>query len=223
MNRVLFSTIFTVVLFVSCTGGPGKWVATTTDASPAEASGPYIITDYKNKNAGERIPEWVSLYLAKGVHEIETLEAYRGHYVFISGNEGNNFNALNQWTEGFSPELDFPRLAAARTEARFSSAVLYPDMEYGSFYEALIKSASDAFWTGAVREDDFWIHRSFYAIDDLDVYKDTLEFLILVTIERELFSSQLDAVFQSVKPEPPPTKDQLAAINRVKARFYEGF
>ena len=248
MKRILLSAIPAALLLASCSSGPDKWVATPSETSPAEAPKSYIITDYKNKTEGAEIPAWVSRYLENGANEIETLDTYQDRYVFVSRNEGNNFNALNQWTEGFSPELDFPRLAAARIEARFSSTVLYPDMEYGSFFEALIRAASDASWTGAVQEEDFWIRRRFFSwgdtffgeqaeqdsrptdiqspdfqSEDSPFVRDTLEFLILVTIEKERFASLLDAVFQSIKPVPPPSRDQLASINRVKARFYEGF
>lgn len=235
MNRIFPSAILAATLIASCAGGPAKQVLTPVETSPApETPEPYIITDYKNKAEGEKIPDWVTLWLEGGADEVENLSAHQDRYVFVGWSEGNNFNALNQWTEGFSPELDFPRLAAARIEARFSSGVPYPDAVYGAFFEALIRAASDALWTGAVREDDFWICREFPLPDQSAENPDfesvgpspargRWEFLILVTMEKALFASQFDTVFRSAKPSPLPSKDQIAAANRVKDRFFDGF
>jgi hypothetical protein len=177
--------------------------------------------DYKGMANGEIMPEWVSLYLEGGVRAVETLEIYQDYHVFVSRLEGNNFNAMNHWIEGFSPELDFPRLASARIESRFLLTAPLPDSAYGAFFVALIRAASDALWDGALKEDDFWILKKPGPEESEE--KEIYEFLILVTIRKTVFVSQFDAVFRSVRPSPPPTRDQLAAINRVKERFYAEF
>jgi len=217
-------------IFASCAGGPGKqFQASMENSQTAAAPGPYVIIDYKNKAAGGTIPEWVNRWLRGGSSGVETLVAYRDRYAFVARSEGNNFNALSQWNEGFSPDLDFPRLAAARIEDRFTSPLSFPDNDYGSFFEALIRAASDASWTGAEREDDFWIYRKFLSPgttgDDQNpqASNESWEFMILLTIDKSLFASQLDAVFKDIKPSPLPSKSQIAAANRVKDRFYDGF
>ena len=175
------------------------------------------------------MPEWAERWLEAGISEVEAMYAYQDRFVFISRSEGTNFNALAQWVEWFSPELDFPRLAAARIEARFLSGVSNPDNVYGAFFEALIRTASDAPWTGAVREDDFWIRRKFYPAEDdiageaLPLVEEDWNFLILVTIDKTLFASQLAAVFRNVNPSPRLTREQNNATNRVKDRFFDGF
>ena len=247
MNRILFLAIPVLLLLASCAGRPAKQVINPPQASgAAETPLPFIIVDYKNRATGGSIPKWVSSWLEEGVGSIETQDAYIGRYVFISRNESNNFNALTQWAQGFNAELDFPRLAAARIEKRFLSGVSHPDHEYGTFFEALIRAASDTAWTGAIREDDFWLCRRFFpgensitdmpespagwvaadsdfpGIDSLPI-RESWEFLILVTIEKRIFASQLDAIFRGLKPNPPPAKDQINTANRVKDKFFDGF
>jgi hypothetical protein len=202
---------------VMCAGKPDT-IAVKTPELPQLSSEPISILDYKGKVDGEEMPEWISLYLESGVRGVETLEIYSDFYVFVSRSEGFNLNALSHWLEGFSPELDFPRMAAARIESRFLSVTRLPDDTYGSFFEAIIRAASDAPWTGAVREDDFWILKR----TDLDE-KGIYEYFILVTIMKTVFTLQLDAVFLNLRPYPPPTRDQIAAANRVKERFFDGF
>ena len=230
MNRVLISAILGAALFASCLSSTGEQIPITPKTPDAGvAQNPYVITDHRNKASGQVIPEWVSLYLQGGVRLVETLDAYQERYVFISRNEGNNFSALNQWTRGFSAKLDFPRLAAVRIETRFGSGVPFPDQEYGAFYEELIRAASDAPWTGARRDDDFWIHKTYFPVEDEEAgpnqnqESEIWEFFILVTIDKKLFGSQLDTVFRSIELKPRPSKNQIAAAARVKERFFTGF
>ena len=223
MKKIFLSAIFVLLLLCSCRSKADKIVPEPPRApEPARNPAPHAITDYKDKARGGIIPEWVNIWLDSGAYMVENLDAYRDRYVFVARNEANNFNALGLWKDGFSVELDFPRLAAGRIEARMASAVDNPDESYGAFYETVIRAASDFHWTGAVRVDDFWTQRQFDSGDE-GAPDENWEFQILVTIERSLFASQLDQIFQTVNPNPPPSRDQRTMIDRVKERFFEGF
>jgi len=246
----LFFVIPALLLLTSCTMLANRRVHRPDAAPPvAQAPRPFTVTDFRDRDSGYEMPEWVALWLEGGVQAVETLEAHEGRHVFVSRNQGSSLNALHQWAQWFTPELDFPRLAAARIEERFLSGVSRPDNVYGSFFVSLIRMASDAQWTGAVREDDFWLHRRFYPAENngdefaapqnsfadggfffdgflfspLPEIEEVWEFLILVSIDRDLFASQLDTVFRSVSPNPPPTRDQVNAANRVIDTFFDGF
>ena len=222
MEKLSFLAVLPL-LFVSCATEQAGHILTPQEIPPDIVTPiPFIITDHKYKSEGRNIPEWVSLFLEGGIQSVESLAAFNGRHVFISQNEGTNFNALNHWKEGFSPELDFPRLAAARIDARFFSETPLPDQVYGAFFEALIRTASNARWSGAVKEDDFWIRRRFIE-NNAESETENWLFLILVSIEKPVFALQLDTVFSNTRPNPPPSRGQLAAINRVKDNFFEGF
>jgi len=218
---LIVSLILGAVFFFSCITDSGR-KPYELPAIPEEAKIPrtFSILDYKNKSTGEAIPEWVNTYLDSGLRGVEALKTYQDSYVFVHKSEGNNFNALQLWKDNFSTELDFPRLAAARIETRFS--VPYPDDEYGSFYEELIRAASDASWTGAAPKDDFWIRKKYHP-SETEGEQENWEFLILVTIGKPGFSSQLKAIFEKINPIPPPDQNQIAAINLVKEHFYDKF
>jgi len=223
MNRIFLTALFVLLLFDSCRSRADRLAVEPPKApEPVRNPVPYTITDYKNKIRGGTIPEWVSVWLDSGVHAVENLYVFGDRYVFVARNEANNFNALNLWKDGFSAELDFPRLAAARIEERLAAAVDDPYQSYGAFYETLIRAASDFPWTGAIRIDDFWTFRQFPAGEEGDP-EENWEFQILVTIDRTFFSSQLERIFQIINPIPPPTRDQRTVIDRVKERFLDGF
>jgi hypothetical protein len=244
MKKLFLIAIFALLFFGSCRSRADRLVVEPPrEPETVRSPAPYTITDYRNKSRGGIIPEWVRLWLDSGAYEVEKLDAYRDRYVFVARNEANNFTALNLWQDGFSAELDFPRLAAARIEERLVSAVDDPDQSYGAFYEMLIRAASDFPWMGAVRVDDFWILKCFppgeedAPVGDAD--EDTIaaevvsvgsaqetenwEFQILVTIDRSLFASQLERIFETLDLNPPPSRDQRTTIDRVKERFFERF
>ena len=185
------------------------------------------ITDYRDKDKNGIIPVWVDLYFRENISSIENLEEFADHYVFISANSGINFNALKQWNAAFAPDLDFARLAAARIEKRFlNAAITYPDDEYGSFYEALIRAASDAQWTGAEKRGDFWVYRVFYEAvetEETEAGTENYDFLILVIIEKNLLERQIQVLLNNINPDEPLSRDQRNAVNRVTERFFEGF
>ena len=231
MNRIVFPALTAsaaaplalavLLLASSCILMPKNMVLSPDD-TPGQAEKPYLITEHKNSAAGEEMPGWMTACIDGGIAGIESLPLFRNSYVFVAKNEGTSFNALNHWMEGFDADLDFPRLAASRIEARFLEAAPLPDQEYGAFFEYLVRSASDYPWKGAVKADDYWIHKYYLHTGENDD-KETWEFFILVSINRLVFQSQLEEVFGAVKPDPPLTKDQTNAVNRVKDRFFEGF
>ena len=232
MNRILLSAISALLMLGSCASRAGVHHSTIYDDLPAiDISRPFVITDFMHKAEEHPMPAWVEYWLEGGVSAIEASGLYGNRHAFVSRNEGTSFNALNQWVQWFSPNLDFPRLAAARIEARFLHGVTRPDSVYGDFFVALIRAASDAPWAGAVKEEYFWIRRQFVPPDDefweasaaASFVEEDWEFLILVTIDEGLFASQLDEVFRSVRPRTQPNRQQIAAANSVVERFFEGF
>ncbi|MCL2374702.1 MAG: hypothetical protein FWC65_05615, partial [Treponema sp.] len=149
MNRFLLCTI-PALLFSACASEAGRrGHAPYEDPGILETPHPFAITDFMNMAEGADMPEWVSLWLEGGARAIENMDAHEGRHAFVSRNNGSNFSALEQWAQWFSADLDFPRLAAARIEARFLSGVSRPDDTYGAFFVALVRSASDAAWSGA--------------------------------------------------------------------------
>jgi len=183
------------------------------------------ILDFENKSQNGIIPPWVILFLDGGSQAIEELAEYENYYVFVSIHSGTNLTALEQWRAGFSADLDFARLAAVRIEKRFENATInYPDYEFGGYFEALIRSASDAVWHGASRDDDFWLLRDLLdKSGDNDPNTEIFDFLILVKIEKEQLEPQIRTLMRNVRSLSPMTRDQTAAVNRVQDRFFEGF
>ena len=175
------------------------------------------------------LPDWVNRFIHGGIREVEQLSAYSDSYVFIGRNRGNNFIALSRWSENFTVFHDFPRLAATRIENRlFSAATLYPDDEYGEFFVALIRLASDAEYPGALIEDTYWIKTRITPENNgdetgepeaLELY----DFFVLISIDKAIMQNHIRRLMSEVTTATPPTRAQRNSINRVQQIFFEDF
>jgi len=198
------------------------------------ASGSWEIIKSQNGSPEKEIPAWLRGYLDKGVRGIESLDTYRGKYVFVGENRGNNINALQQWADGFSAAQDLPRLIVQRVEKRLvASATLYPDDEYGEYFASLIKKISDGEYPGADKEQTFWIRQKKIpgkaendeyseappANDEIERY----EFFILITIKKEALQETIQKIMANIKTNTAPTRQQKAAISNINQTFFEGF
>jgi hypothetical protein len=192
------------------------------------------IIESENGPGEAGLPVWVRSYLDNGVRGIESLETYREKYAFVGKNRGENFNVLRQWADSFTATQDLPRLIAQRTERRLvAAAVLYPDDEYGEFFESFIKKMSDEESPSALKEQTFWLKQKVKAVseeavddDDLpkeDVFLERYEFFVLMSIDRETLKKQIEETMAGVKTKSAPTRNQTQAITKIRQTFFEGF
>jgi hypothetical protein len=191
------------------------------------------IIESENGPGESGLPAWVRSYLDGGVRGIESLDVYSAKYMFVGKSRGENLYVLRQWAEAFTATQDLPGLIAQRTERRLvTAAVLYPDDEYGEYFERLIKKMSDEEYPGALKEQTFWIKQKVKvvsdepAIDDelpKDVFLERYEFLVLMSIDREILRRQVEEIMGGIKTKSSPTRSQTQAINKIRQNFFEGF
>jgi len=235
-NSASFATVVIIsILFTACAGQDKKVIfRPETGNTPQGLSGIFDTWEIiKSQNAGsEDIPEWVRRYIDNQGNQIEVSTGFSGKYIFIGENGGSNFSALQQWANGFTVEQDLPRLITRRVERRLvSSASLYPDDEYGEFFEFFIKEVSNGEFLGAVKEQTFWLKRKIVsdAEDDdtarpnPDAEQERYEFFVLISIDKGTLQKQIQEIISRIKTKIPATKDQAAAIAKIKNTFFEGF
>jgi len=178
------------------------------------------IIETKNGSA-RQIPAWLRSFLSGGIEAVEKLDAYSNKYVFIGINEGANISPLKKWIEYYTVTQDFPMLAASRIEKRmYLTASMYPDDEYGAFYEAMIHNAYNAVYPEAVKEDNYWIKtKSENAGESSENYK----FFVLITIDKILMQSIIRNMMTQTAADAAMTNVQNISVNRLRNTFFEGF
>jgi hypothetical protein len=127
------------------------------------------------------------------------------------------------WANNFTPARDITNLAAQRIERRMiSSSVLYPDNEYGFFFETMIKNAYRTAYPRAVKEDVFWIK----IIDDDNteaVRREIYNFFLLITIDKTIMQDIIVNMMEETNSAVTPTASQNNSINRLRQTFFERF
>jgi hypothetical protein len=213
---VLFTAAF---LTAACFSGPGRSVDLGPVPAYRERNNVAEIIDYEND-----MPEWVDRYAATGLAGVESLPEFEGRYVFVGRQTGNSLEPLRLWAAGFSLERDFPRLVSARIQARFIlGGNGNPGDEYGRYFEAAVKNASDSAFEGAFLEGSFWIKKRIFGDDGLTPVGEVYEYLILTSIDRETLRGQIDMLLTTTPANAAPSRDQAAASMRLRLNFYEGF
>jgi len=228
MKKKFISALFLllITIFFSCTGQQNAFIPDP-DFSVYDVTKRIQIdniTETKDGVSVNNMPLWLVTFVNDGIKAVEQIDAYNDKYVFIGVNEGNNFIVLNKWAENFSAVRDTAIMAAIRIEERMIlTASLYPDDEYGRFFETFIKNAYSAEYTGAVKEDIYWFRRS--------GAQNAYSFFILITIEknilqpiiRNMMSQASASVNAAANFATAPTSSQTASVNRLRQTFFEGF
>jgi len=178
------------------------------------------IIDTKNGPASQ-MPAWLRSYLGSGINAVERLDAYSNKYVFIVNNEGDNIVALTKWVEHYTVAHDFPMLVADRIEKRmYLTASLYPDDEYGAFYETMMHNAYKMEYFGAVKEDYYWIKTK---AGNAEEPSENYIFYLLITIEKSSMQSIIRSMIVKTSEVVILTKSQNNAVNKLRNTFFEGF
>jgi hypothetical protein len=219
--------LFYIFIFFSCAARGNLVVFPVPDKSLFESeNSPEIanITESMNMEKEPYLPDWLTAFLGGGIDEAEKIEAYAGRYLFIAGNQGVNFAALNKWAENYSVWHDFPVLAAARIDRRMNASnAMYPDAEYGIFYETFVKNAYSGEYHGAVKEDTYWIKTKAAGGGENAALPEVYNFYVLLSIDRAAMQAAVYNLFSQVFNSTAPAGAQAAAINRLRQNFFEGF
>jgi len=178
------------------------------------------IIETKN-GAANQMPEWLRSFLGSGTGAVEKLDDFNNKYVFIGINEGQNFAALSKWVEYYTVAHDFSLLAAERIEKRlYLTASLYPNDEYGMFYETMIQNAYNTEYSGTVKEDSYWIK---IKIENDEDFSENYVFYVLLTIEKNVLQAIIRDMIAKTSASVTLTKSQTNAVNKLRNTFFEGF
>jgi hypothetical protein len=173
------------------------------------------VLDYKDSSLQE-IPLWVAAYF--NGESVESLPQYRGRYIFIDKQTGNDLNILGQ----FSIEKDFPLLIASRVKETLTRNIsTYPDAVYGTFFEEAVKAFYDAKFDGVFKEDAFWIKHRVTREDGSQ--SEMFDFLTMVSADRRLLAFQINALISDINPSEKPTREQAGAVIHAKNNFINDF
>jgi len=229
MNIKIISLLVISFIFISCPGQTKIFIPVP-DSSYFEKRnsigiGINNITETKDSSSAAVMPEWLRLFINEGIEAVESLDRFYNKYVFIGINKGTDPAALNKWAEMFSHIYDFPVLAAERIEKRMiASASLYPNDEYGPFFERLVKRSYGASYPGTLKEETYWVKATVDNDNTADLASsETYIYFILITVDRPVMQSIIRNMIAQTENSSAFTSAQAASVNRLQQNFFEGF
>jgi hypothetical protein len=222
-----------VIISISCIGQKNAVPRPVPDSGYYELDKNESAIDAANiieaKGGQGAMPEWFLTFIGGGIEAVERIDAYMDKYVFIAKNEGENFTSLSKWADNFSVVYDFPILAAARIEKRMIlTSSLYPDDEYGLFFETMVLSAYNGEYPGTIKEDTYWIKiKTNNGNETGEIENNSTQeiynFFILITIDKAAMRSIIIRMMTESFSAVTPSNAQTAAVNRLRQGFFDGF
>jgi hypothetical protein len=213
------------LILCACEGNPGPEIPlfeerALNETPPAVQAN--AILDYRGKASGQALPRWVEAYLAGGNAGVEALPEYEYVYAFVGESSGPSPRPLEIWRRNFDAGRAFPRLAGARIRFRFISGLdTGADEVYGGYYQAAVKAAYAADYSGPWEEGDFWLaeepgENSGWAGED-----GRYRYLVLVLVPKDVFEQNVREILEHIQDRG--TRDQYSAFERLRGNFFEGF
>jgi hypothetical protein len=217
-------TVFALLLF-ACEGSPDPEIPLLQEGPLNEAL-PALqtnsILDYQGKASGEALPRWVEAYLADGNAGVEALPEYEYVYAFVGENSGPSPRPLETWRRNFDAGRAFPRLAGARIRFRFIGALnTSADEVYGGYYQAAVKAAYRADYSGPRKEGDFWILEEPGENPEQAGENGRYRYFVLVLVSKDVFEQNVREILEHVQDQG--TRDQYSAFEKLRENFFEGF
>jgi hypothetical protein len=219
---VVFSLVLAALALAACGSSPAP---SQDEPQYLEETSTYEVVDHKTKAIGGNVPDWVSLYIDKGLPGVEALEEFQDKFVFVGEDSGTNLNALRQWATGFTVNQEIARMVSNRVQAKFAGAAAgSPDAEYGRYFEDVVKAVAEAQFSGARKENDFWLLKRYFRPDRRrTTLRETYDYYVLISVDKDILQRQIDEVLERVRTGGPLTQEQETAVDRVREAFYEGF
>ena len=221
MKQVVCGLVLAALGFPLVPGCPSKPKAKAATAVPAAKVAEPIgrrpdMLDHKNYKWGTQPPEWVTM----NVTDLEAMDKYKSDYVFkFESPRAKDLQVAEPWTKTFTAAAEIAQQVRNRVQVKFAGAAAGDMNQLGSYMEQVVKSFSDATFTGFKQKDSYWVQMRYYKPDG-NVDQDAFTYLALYTIPQatmdELVRKALEEAGQTVKPKTP---EEQTARKRVQEAF----
>lgn len=178
---------------------PAATVATAQPAVAAPVAQTQII-DWKGAAFGEQIPQWARDAINNDYGAISRLPQFDGKIPVVRANTGKNLAALRAWVNnvdvksGVATTLSTKVRAKAGGEGRGNV-----DGSYDRYAQELEANFSQVEINGLAQEMDYWTLTRKVGADGKP--EDTYNFVVVYSIDREVFNQQIQQVLEKRKPQ----------------------
>ena len=195
--------------------------ATTPDPSD-EAVQPFVVLEHRGSSRGVDAPEWVRVSL-EGAQAVEQMDEFEGKYAIIVEETGEDLRGVEMWAQNFSAPSQIAQRVSTRVEQRFAGAAAGEVDEIDTYMENVVKTLSDAQFSGFSLAGEWWVKYRWYEEDRETVDRDEYRYIVLYTIDRDVLDRQVDNAISSVEAEmrEPQTDNERTVREHVRRSLQE--
>ncbi len=210
---VLAVLIASVLMFVGCASTSDEQVAKELEGTVKSE-----VLEHKGSALGlNELPIWVETYILEGINGLEEMSEFSNDYCFVAETTAENINAAQAWVEGFNMPQTIARNVSTRVEGMFSGAQSGgAEGEYGTYFENVVKTVTETEFSGAKKENDWWVLTRRYDADTKSKFVDEYRAYVLYTIPKDLLDQQVLSVIERIEQENVITAEESSTSDRVK-------
>ena len=179
---------------------------------------PPKVIEHKTSAFGGSVPEWVFMEAM----DLEKTEEYSDSFVFVFDDSGENLDFLKAWASGFQAGQEVARMVSTRVKSKFVGAQVGDDENLEKYMENVVKTVSEAQFSGARKAGDFWVYQQYYNDDgtpDNKMYR----YLLLYVVPKDQVLDAIDrALEEANNTNKPKNEEEITARERVKELYSEG-
>jgi hypothetical protein len=161
-----------------------------------------------------KMPDWLKIYMRKGVTGIEKMDDYTGKYAFVAINRGPDLQFLQTWSNSYSiqtavagqirtavsNELEATQNALATTSSNGNDSKKSTTTA-GTAQKIAnrLGTSIDAMFSGLTPEDDYWTQMRIYDLDDKTKYTDQYTYYVLYLVDKTKLDDQIANALENNK------------------------
>ncbi|MDR2900167.1 MAG: M48 family metalloprotease [Treponema sp.] len=222
MKKIVVISFMCLFFAISCVGF-------TKAAEEVQEPLPVLVVELENKGSIMNIPtpEWVSIYVEKGVSGLQALPAYRGKYCIVGEESGTNRQFVLAWADQASAQQRIGAMLRTNIASRYTAAVdanasssgaansaVEATGDYNQEIDNIVNGLVNVSYSGAQRENDWWVYQRRYDPDHPEIYTDEYTALVLYTVPKTELNRQIALALETSVSQDSALYDVTIAIAR---------
>jgi beta-barrel assembly-enhancing protease len=181
------------------------------------------IVELENKGTvmGVPTPDWVKLYLEKGLSALQAQTQYKDKYCIVGEESGVNRQFVISWADQASAQQRIGALIRTNIVSRYDAAITANSKsgseisaEYRQGINNIVNSLVNVSYSGAQREADWWSLRRRYDPANKEQYTDEYIAYVLYTIPKAEMNRQISLALETSVAKDSALYDVTIALAR---------
>jgi hypothetical protein len=169
--------------------------------------------DNKGNAIGVPAPDWIKLYVEKGITAVQARPQFKDKYCIIGEESSTNRQFALAWADNFSAQQRIGAMLRTTIASKYEAAVEGASQstgganstsaagagsaEYKQEIDSTINAVVNVSYSGAQRDSDWWVLMRRYDPDQKDVYSDEYTAYVLYTIPKAELNRQIASALET--------------------------